>query len=228
VRDEQIDSLLEHGPDMPATLAARIGEQIRHDTGPVKPLMRGGVYVLLFVAIFAAIAILFAAIFGFKGLHLLSSAAALSILVTLVVVALAGGITAARSMTPGSGSLHSWLLAGVAFGAYEVLVLTLFRDYSTTLFVSRGVICLLLGLACAAFMALPMWLIVRHGFVVEPVPAGAVIGLVSGLAGLTGLTLHCPVITTPHAGVWHAAVILVSVGAGMLAGGAGAKAKRRL
>jgi len=75
-----------------------------------------------------------------------------------------------------------------------------------------------LGVACAAVAALPVWLIVRRGFIVNPTGAGALLGLLSGLTGLTALTLHCDIITAPHTGVWHAAVVVVCVLAGAITG----------
>lgn len=216
--DEEIDRVLGQGREMPAALGNRIREQIQRDTRPVTPMMGGGAYTLLFAAIVAAVAILFGAMLGFGGLHVLSSMETVVILTVLAGVAIYGGAMAARSMRPGSGSLHVWVLGLVAFAGYELLVVTFFRDYSTDRFMHQGMLCLILGLVCAVFVALPLWIVVRRGFVVDMVRAGAVIGLVGGLAGLGALTLHCPVVTTPHAGVWHAAVVVVSMGLGGLFG----------
>jgi hypothetical protein len=205
-------------PDMPAVLADKIRLRIQSDTLPVQPMMSVGSYGLLFGGVFAAVAILFATVIGLKGLPVLSPIMAAELLSVLVALGLWGGWMVARSMRPGSGRLHLGLLAGVAVGAYEGLVLLLFRDFSTTRFVESGGLCLLTGVLCAAIVAMPVWLIVRRGFMVDSVRAGALIGLLSGLAGLTALTLHCPIITAPHAGVWHAAVPVLCVAAGALAG----------
>ena len=218
MKDELTDNLFEQVPDMPAALADKIRLRIQSDTQPVEPMMSVVAYGLLFGGVFAAVAILFAAVLGFKGLHVLSPMTAIAMLVVLVALACWGGLMVARSMRPAGGQLHLLLSAGMAVIAYEALVLTLFRDLSTTLFVDKGVLCLLLGVLCAAIVAVPVWLIVRRGFVVDSVRAGALIGLLSGLAGVTALTLHCPIITVPHAGVWHAAVPVVCVAAGALAG----------
>ena len=52
----------------------------------------------------------------------------------------------------------------------------------------------------------------------SPVPAGASIGAVAGLTGLTALEIHCPILTIPHVAVWHAGIFVVSVAAGALIG----------
>jgi hypothetical protein len=219
LKDDRIDRIFEQAPkDMPATLAEKIRARIQSDTQPVKPLPGGVLYALLFTAIFGLAGTLFAAILGFAGLHALSWQEAIAFLIALAALAFGGSAMVARSMRPASGSLHSWILASVALVAYELLVLTFFRDYSMASFIHRGVVCLLLGVLCGTFAALPAWFVVRSGFVVEPGRAGAIIGLIGGLAGLLALTLHCPFITTPHAGVWHAAVIPVCVAVGAIAG----------
>ncbi len=217
--DEQLDSLFERDtPETPAALADRIRTRIRRDTRAVEPMMSPAAYALLLGGVFAAAVILFASIVGFKGLPVLSLPAATVMLSVFVALALWSGLMVARSMRPAGGALHSWLSVGLTMVAYEGLVLTFFADYSTSRFLHQGLVCLSLGVLCAAFTAVPVWFIVRRGFIVDSVRAGAVIGLVTGLAGLTALTLHCNIITAPHAGVWHAAVVALCVGVGALAG----------
>jgi hypothetical protein len=214
-----MDGLFEQdAPKMPTALADTIRVQIRRDTQPVTPMMSTAAYALLLGGVFAAAAILFASIIGFKGLPVLSLPAAIAILSVLVALALWSGWMVARSIRPAGGPLHSWLSVGLVIVTYESLVLTFFADHSTNRFLHQGLACLSLGVLCASFTAVPVWFIVRRGFIVDSVRAGAVIGLVTGLAGLTALTLHCDVITAPHASVWHAAVIVVCVGVGVLAG----------
>jgi hypothetical protein len=219
MNDERLDRAFAHSGDiLPAALAAKIRARIQADTQPVKLMPSGPVCVFWFAAIFGLVSTLFASLLGFRGLHLLSTEQTAEFLSALLVLTLASGAMAARGMRPGSGSLHSWLLGGVALAVYDSLVIFFFKDYSTAGFVPRGVVCLLLGVACALIAAVPIWLIVRRGFVVEPVQTGAIVGLVAGLAGLLALTLHCTVLTTPHAAVWHAGVVVICVAAGAIAG----------
>jgi hypothetical protein len=91
-----------------------------------------------------------------------------------------------------------------------------FRDYHITHFVSTGIACLVAGLAHAIPVALLSWLLLRRGFAVNPVTAGAVAGTLAGLAGVTMLELHCPNFQVLHVLVWHIAVIPVSAAVGAL------------
>ncbi len=91
-----------------------------------------------------------------------------------------------------------------------------FRDYHTTHFVSVGIACLVAGLAHAIPVAVLSWLLLRRGFAVNPVAAGAVAGTLAGLAGVTMLELHCPNFQVLHVLVWHTAVVPVAGAAGAL------------
>ncbi len=215
---DPLDGMLDHAPDLPSGLAERIRSQIRQDTKPVKPLAGVSHFTLLFLGVFAIISFLVALVTKLKALNVLTVGAAIVLLLTLYLAALFSATAIARSMRPASGRLYTWPLAMLAFAAYEALVFHLFNDYSTTLFVHYGSVCLFLGTLCAVLTAIPTWLILRQGFIVDPTRAGATVGLISGLAGLTALTLHCPILTVPHTAIWHAAVLVVAVGAGALVG----------
>jgi hypothetical protein len=121
-------------------------------------------------------------------------------------------------MRPAAGRLLSLPLSVLALIGYEAMVFGFFRDYSAEAFVHQGMACLGLGVLCGVVVGVPIWVVVRQGFVVEPVRAGAAIGLVSGLSGIGFLTMHCPVLTVPHAGVWHALVVVVCAGGGAILG----------
>ncbi len=218
MNDNEIDSLFQHQPEMPPQLKEQIRAGIMRDTRPVEPMRGNAFYGLALWILFGAVAILFAFVIGVRGLPLLSWQEAGGILGTLLVLGLISSAALARSMRPGSGNLPSWLLGGVSLIAYQALVLIFFRDYSFADFVENGIVCLGLGVLCGALAAVPIWLILRRGFIVERLRAGAIAGLVSGLAGLSALTLHCPRLTTPHTAIWHAAVLLVCVGVGATLG----------
>jgi hypothetical protein len=121
-------------------------------------------------------------------------------------------------MRPGAVSLGGGLLFALTFAVPEAVFLILFHDYSLGRFVHWGTGCLRAGLLCAIPVALVVWFIVRRGYVLRPVSTGAAIGCIAGLAGLTALEIHCPILTIPHVAVWHAAVVLVCAAAGALAG----------
>jgi len=216
MNDKQIDGLFDGTPQIPEALAAKIRAQIQRDTQPVQPLKSATHFAIIFSAVFAIVSLAFAAVLRFKGLHALSSTAAAELLLLLVLTAVCAAHIVARAMRPAGGRLYSWLLAAFALAAYEALIIRLFSDYSTPEFLHGGLICLSLGTLCGVFTSLPLWFAVRGGFIVQPLRAGAAIGLLSGLSGLTFLTLHCDNLTVPHTGLWHAAVIIVCTAAGAL------------
>lgn len=214
MNDEQIDGLLNTTPAIPDALAARIRAQIQRDTQPVQPLKSPAFYAIIFAGIFAAVSLAFAAILQLKGFHALSTRAAAELLLLFILAASLTAHTAARAMRPASGRLYSWLLAAFTLVAYEALVLRLFSDFSTVQFLHSGLVCLSLGTLCGIVTSLPVWFLVRQGFIVQSALAGAAIGLLSGLSGLTFLTLHCDNLTVPHTALWHAAVLIVCTLAG--------------
>lgn len=214
-----MDHLFEQdASDVPGALAATIRARIQSVTRPVKPMMSVGAYALVFVAIFSVMVTMFASLIGLKALRVLAPTTAVEMLSALLVMTLWAGLMVARGMRPAGGRLHSWLSFGFVVVAYEALVSSLFRDFSIDRFVQQGAVCLSVGILCAAFTAVPVWFIVRRGFVVDTARTGAAIGLATGLAGLTMLTLHCPILTVSHAGVWHVAVVVVCMAVGALAG----------
>lgn len=73
-----------------------------------------------------------------------------------------------------------------------------------------------LGFGTVAAIVLTGW--VRRGAPASPARAGLLIGVASGSIGMLGFALHCPLQSLYHAGVWHAAPILVAALAGRLAG----------
>ena len=134
---------------------------------------------------------------------------------TLVVLAWVTGIGIVHAMVPGShrrvapGALLA-IVSGLLVGEFALL----FRDYQTSHYFSAGIACLLTGLLFAVPTALLAWLVVRHGFAVNPVSAGLVTGTLAGLAGVAMLELHCQNFQAAHVLVWHTAVVPLSAAAG--------------
>jgi hypothetical protein len=217
MNDQEMDSLLHNAaPEMPSQLLASIRAQIHSDTRPATPLMGAFSYVAIFAAVSGLVSIGLAAILQFKGLHALSVPAAAKLSALLLLGVLFSSHIVGRGMRPATGPLRIWLLGGFALASYDALIFHLLGDYSTTAFIHSGMTCLGLGALCGLFTALPLWLLVRRGFVVEPLRTGAAIGLLSGLSGLTFLTLHCDNLTVPHDAIWHAAVLVLCMAAGAL------------
>lgn len=84
-------------------------------------------------------------------------------------------------------------------------------EYDPATFVMYGKSCASHGLLYAVLAAIPIWLVVRRGYFVQPAWAGALTGLAAGLTALTILELYCPLTESTHVLVWHAGVVVAAV-----------------
>jgi hypothetical protein len=132
----------------------------------------------------------------------------------LAAGAVLAAVTTAQHMRPGAKSLRGAVLFLIALVAVEAAFFALFHDYNMGRFVHWGSACLRAGLWCALPAGVLVWLLLRRGYAVAPVSTGAAVGVVAGLAGLTALQLHCPILTIPHMAVWHGGILMGSVAAG--------------
>jgi hypothetical protein len=196
----------------------RAHSQIPEALAPVRPLAPAGAYAALFAVIAAGVAAVAAARIGLRGLPLLTPVQGAAVFGVLLALLLLAAFAVARAMRPGARTVRGMVVFGVAFAATEAVFLMLFHDYSMGRFVHSGLACFRTGLACAAAAALLVWLAMRRGYVVAPVSTGAAIGALAGLAGLTALELHCPLLNVPHLAVWHAGVLAASAATGAAAG----------
>ena len=208
----------------PATLQ-RAQALIPAELSPVKPLARPQVFAALFLLAAGAVAVGAAWLKGFYGIRALSLAQGLVIFAVLASLLGLAAFALAGDMRPGARTVRGLVIFGLAFGAMELVFLTLFSDYALGQFVQQGMACFKMGMSCAVATAALVWLAVRKGYLVAPVSAGATIGALSGLAGLTALELHCPLQLVPHVMVWHAGVLAASAALGAAAGWA-ARSKR--
>lgn len=197
---------------------ARIRQPVISTLKPVRPMAPSGMFMAAFLVIIAGAAALAADRLGFYGIRALTPVALVAIFAVLLVIAVLASFATARYMRPGQPSIRGGVLAAIAIIAAEAVFLSVFHDYSMGKFVHWGMGCFRAGLECAFPAALLVWVLVRRGYVVSPVSTGAGIGVIAGIAGLAALELHCPILTIPHVAVWHAAVLVVSVGAGAFAG----------
>lgn len=201
----------------PAVLE-RVRRPLLSSVSRVRPLAPPAFFAAGFLLILTAVAVIGGKMLGMHGLPVLTPAARALIFATLILLASLAAIAIARDMRPGEKILGGWLLFAASFIAIEAVFFLLFHDYTMGKFVRSGTGCLKAGLFFAAPTGLFAWLLLRRGYVVAPVSAGAAIGTLAGLAGLAALELHCPILTIPHVAVWHAAVFVASIGAGVLAG----------
>lgn len=202
-----------------AARVARIREDFTRSASPVRPLPSNGRMMALCVGVFAVLAVLLAAPFGFSGFAKLSSASAAIeySVVGLLAMVLAGAAIegmipgSRRTLPPAAGVLIAILL--LSFTAS-----LLFPDFALHDFVSRGIPCLRLGVFCAIPAAGLTWAMMRRGFVVDTVSVVVAGGALSGLLGVGVLALHCPILNAAHIIAWHVGVVAVTSVAGALLG----------
>jgi hypothetical protein len=223
VRDGEIDEILKNPaartPKVEAAVLRRVADSIQPSMQRVRPLPRTWVLAGGLVLICATAALAGAARAGFYGFEKMDLLERVLVFSTLGVLAWAAGVGFVNEMIPGSRRRIS--AAGLLRLGYVVLLMVfalLFHDYHTEHFVSAGLLCLLTGVLHAIPAGLLSWLVLRRGFAVNALSAGAVAGTLAGLAGVGLLELHCPNFQAMHILIWHTAVLVVSGGLGALVG----------
>jgi len=197
---------------------ARATASLPGSLAPVRPIRSPWLFVLLLVAAFAAIALSGAAIFGIRGLPVLSIVRRAVIFPVILAGAGIAAVASAREMRPAGGTRISRVALAVAVLAPLAAFALLFQDYDFRNFVPEGVRCLLAGLACAIPAGLVIFLLLRRGFILDYRATGLAAGSLAGLAGIGMLELHCPILKAPHIMFWHVAVVGISGIGGWLAG----------
>ena len=206
------------GEVVDAALSAKIRGAIARETKPVRPLpgtlTMGAIFFLLcwVIAIGGGLAA------GPEGFRLLTQVEWVSIFGILAAVTAGAAMLAARGMRPAAGRLYGGWPAALSLLAAEMVFLAMFQDYDAGHFIQAGLVCLAIGSAFAVPVTCVTWLVMRRGFVVQPVNAALLAGLLGGLAGLSMLEVHCPLLTMPHVGFWHVAVVVVSLAFGACLG----------
>ncbi len=234
MRDGDIDNILNAaaGRDqVDAALVDRIAQTLGASARPVRPLPgRRAVWTGLFV-VCAAVGCAAAALLGIHGLPKMSTGQAISIFGALCGLIALAAAACIEQMTPG-GRRHfpaGWSIAGGCI-VLAALFSAAFDDREIVNFVQAGLVCLKAGVAVAIPAALGGWLLLRRGYFVTPVAAGAIVGTLGGLAGITMLELHCPNFEVLHVMVWHTAVLPASALLGAFVARirlSGSKASRR-
>ena len=232
MNDREIDQVLENAARLaqgvqPAVLE-RIATSVHASLHPVRPAPRIWVLIAGLLLLCATVAWAGAARSGFSGFEALGSAKRVIILSMLAMLAWVAARELVSHWTPGS---RRYLAPGALVALVSTTLLfvfaLLFDDYHTAGFLSGGVICLSVGVLHAIPAAcLAAWLL-RRGFAVGAVAAGAIAGTFGGLSGVTMLELHCPNLEAPHVLFWHVAVVPVSAALGALVGWA-VSARRRI
>jgi Negative regulator of sigma F len=200
-------------------LERRLHGALADSPAPVRPLPSQGMLTLTFLVVFAVLTAATIAIMKMVGIHLMTSAANLSMTAIFTGAGLLFSRELARKMIP--GSRRSWpqaltfaLPAIAAFGGLAVL----FPWRQSDAFVSEGWHCALLEVVIAASVAALFWLLARRGILFSsPGLGGVLVGLAVSLA-LVPVQVQCMFLQAPHLLVWHAGTALLLIGLGAVIG----------
>lgn len=217
--DTRIGKAADALPAVSPALLTSIAAGLKPAMRPVKPLAPTWVLATRLFLAAAGVAFVSAASAGLAGVESLGLLRAAVILAALALLLGLAATEQVHSMIPGSrrllGPLPLVLSCCLALAA---LFAAEFHDYRTTSFVASGIACLIAGLERAIPAGILVWLLMRRGFAINPVAAGATAGAVAGLAGVVFLELHCTNFETLHILAWHTAVLPASAVLGAAAG----------
>ena len=197
----------------------RIKATLLADLNPAKPLPPAGVLVLALMFILVVIAAVGGAALGIAGWTALSLLQKITIFTALAAGAGVLACATAWLMVPGTrltGSPYLYVFA--VLGLMAAICITLFDPHEESTFVSTGLVCLRIGLECAASATVLFWLLLRRGSILNPILMGATAGALAGLSGLAVLELFCPNLNEYHILVWHLGSVLVSTFGGLAIG----------
>jgi hypothetical protein len=213
VNDQQIDELLAPTDQVDPVLLTRVQTSITSSLQPVQPMPPVWALALILFAISLVASVGSAAWLGFAKLNPTATIPVLAVLTWLAA------LVSVSQMIPGG---QPWknptlmepvmtnppVLLAVSIIAWLIIGATLFRGDANNL--HQGAVCLTAGLIVAAPTGILTWLTLRRGFAVNPANAALAAGTLAGLAGLTALELHCPLLGATHILIWHTAVIAIS------------------
>jgi hypothetical protein len=223
VTEDDIDKVLANAVraphELPERLLARIAESIKPSLQPVHPLPSTWVLASGLILICAVVALAGAALTGFHGIKALGPLATTLIFGTLLALIYLVGEAFVDEMIPGSRRrLSALTLLAVVSAVLLAVFALLFRDYQVDHFLHAGIACLFVGLLLALPAGLLGWLVLHRGLAMHGLSAGIAGGTLAGLAGVTGLELHCANFQAPHVLLWHTAVVPVSAAGGAFVG----------
>jgi hypothetical protein len=223
VKDREVDEALaratRHSRSADPAVLDRITAAIHSSLQPVRPLRGRRALTGTLILICTAVSFAGAARLGFFGVQALGPVQRMVILPVLAALAWLTASELVSHWIPGSRHhLTPQALVALATGIVVSVFGLLFHDYQAQHFISAGIVCLCAGVLQAIPVAgLAAWLL-RRGFAVDLISAGAIAGTLGGISGVAMLELHCPNLEAPHVLVWHSAVVPVSATVGALVG----------
>lgn len=203
---------------VPTELADSLARQLTRDLTPVRP-MRAGLMTAGLAVAFALIVGLGIARLGASALPVLTAVQTASIFTALIVSVALLARTAVRLSIPGSRLSPPPLVLDILIPAgLAAIVTALFVLDAQDHFLLRAWTCFRAGVPFGMATGVVTWLILRNGFVVDTRLTGATAGLLSGLAGTSMLSLHCPNMHAWHILAGHVTVALAGLLAGLAIG----------
>lgn len=188
----------------------RLAMDLATNLSTVKPLAPAGYFVMAFLGVFALIVAFGVHREGTLGLIAMNRAQSVSILSMLVLCTWLLIWSLVRQMVPGSRhGFRPEILTASTMGILTLLAILLFRLEDETHFWPRNWFCIRMGLSFALLATGPFCLLIWRGAVLSPRIAGATTGLLAGLAGMTVVEIHCPILDLAHILISHVGVPLL-------------------
>jgi hypothetical protein len=188
------------------------------DLNPVRPLAPAGIYFAAFAVIFAAVSVVSGYyIAGHFGWDALSNLQKSLVFFALIATAALLVFSLVRQMTPGAKYMQSAAVyAAGLFALLLALMPLLFHPEPEPGFLNDAWICFRAGVLFALPAAVLITLLFRRGAPTSRPLAGATVGGLAGLAGMTALEIHCPNLNVYHIVASHVSVSLVCAIAGFI------------
>jgi hypothetical protein len=198
--------------ELPRQQLKQIEDRILGNLRPVKPLPATGVLSLVLLSIFAIVVVIGNAILGTAGWHAVNVLQKFAVFSALTASAGLLAFSAVRQIIPGSRlGLPPRLLVSAVVALMAGIFTTLFVPHRESTFISTGLLCLEIGLACAIPTAALLWLVLRRGAMLSPISIGATAGALAGLSGLIVLEVFCPNLNKYHILLWHMGAVLATI-----------------
>lgn len=206
---------IDEGATSPTSLH-QIERRILADLRPVRPLARRSYFFAAFALIFGSCVALGVYRMGAFALAIMSPFQAWIILSVLAISSGSMAYSLTNQMAPGSRHrIPPRLLAYGILILMTVAIVTLFQFQHKGDFWARNWGCIRAGTPIALLAALPFWLVLRRGAVLQPVITGGATGLLAGLVGTSVLEIHCPNLDAGHALFSHLGVSVLCAIAGL-------------
>jgi hypothetical protein len=204
------------GPDQ--AHLARIQQQITSRWRPVKPIASIATLLVVLLLLFFASTVGVAALLGNFALRALGPWQLVIYFGGLSLCAAFTAALVAPLMVPGARTRLDPRYTIPALAVVIVTLIALLFPNFNTAFLHGGDQCFWTGLTAAAVAALLFTTFLRRTLPSSPVVAGASVGFLAGLCGVTVLALHCAFLAATHILVWHFGVLVVATLAGAIAG----------